>query len=51
MFLTSYKDMYVPVPVKRSRESASSLLRLRRRQPSVSGARLAPAPCSTRGPS
>ena len=31
--------------------SASSLLRLRRRQPSVSGARLAPAPCSTRGPS
>ena len=32
-------------------DSASSLLRLRRRQPSVSGARLAPAPCSTRGPS
>ena len=31
--------------------SASSLLRLRRRRPSVSGARLAPAPCSTRGPS
>ena len=31
--------------------SASSLLRLRRRQPSVSGARSAPAPCSTRGPS
>ena len=34
--------------------SASSSLRLRRRQPSVrvlSGARLAPAPCSTRGPS
>ena len=31
--------------------SASSLLRLRRCQPSVSGARLAPAPCSTRGPS
>ena len=30
---------------------AHSLLRLRRRQPSVSGARLAPAPCSTRGPS
>ena len=30
--------------------SASSLLRLRRRQPSVSGARLAPAPCSMRGP-
>ena len=28
--------------------SASSLLRLRRRQPSVSGACLAPAPCSTR---
>ena len=34
------------------RRSASSLLRLvRRRQPSVSGARLVPAPCSTRGPS
>ena len=31
--------------------SASSLLRLRRRQPSVSGARLAPAPCSTPCPS
>jgi hypothetical protein len=31
--------------------SASSLLRLRRRQPSVSGARSAPVPCLTRGPS
>ena len=31
--------------------SASSVLRLRHRQPSASGARLAPAPCSTRGPS
>jgi len=31
--------------------SASSLLRLLRRQPSVSGVRLAPAPCSMRGPS
>ena len=31
--------------------SASSLLRLRRRPPSVSGARLTPAPCSTRDPS
>ena len=31
--------------------SASSLLRLRRRQPSASGARSAPAPCLTRGPS
>jgi hypothetical protein len=30
---------------------ASSLLRLRRRQPSVSGARSALAPCSTRDPS
>ena len=31
--------------------SASSLPRRRRRQPSVSGARSAPVPCSTRGPS